>query len=268
MIRLAAFDLDGTLMGADQQIRPRVQEAVRQALARGVIVTLATGRMFSGAAPFAQQLNITAPLICYQGGWIQALGGEVLHRVTLPTPVAAAAVQLADARGWHTVLYADGRLYIQSWAYPVSFYAGLLGEDIIVNVPWEEILARHTVDKVLFVAEPEHIPAMTLVLNQQFAPQSEVVQSHKFFVEIVPQGVNKGRALEWLARHLGIPQEETLSAGDQQNDLSMVQWAGVGVAMGNAIPEVLHAANWVAPPVTEDGAAVLLEKFVLHEVAG
>jgi hydroxymethylpyrimidine pyrophosphatase-like HAD family hydrolase len=61
------------------------------------------------------------------------------------------------------------------------------------------------VDKVLFVAEPEHIPAMAIQLNQQFATQAEVVQSHKFFIEVVPQGVDKGRALGWLAQHLGIP---------------------------------------------------------------
>ncbi len=268
MIRLVAFDLDGTLMGADQQIRPRVQAAVAQTLARGVTVTLATGRMFSATVPFAQQLAITAPLICYQGGWIQALGGEVLHRVALPAPIAETAVRLAEAQNWHTVLYADGRLYIQSFAYPESFYAALLGEDIIVNIPWAEILAQHTVDKVLFVAEPEHIPAMAIQLNQQFATQAEVVQSHKFFIEVVPQGVDKGRALGWLAQHLGIPQEETLAAGDQYNDLPMVQWAGLGVAMGNAIPEVQQAANWIAPSVTEDGAAALLERFVLREDVG
>lgn len=254
-------------MGDDWHIRPRVQAAIARTQARGVIVTLATGRMFTDATPFAQQLGITAPLICYQGGWIQAIGGEVLHRVSLPAPVAEAAVQLGDARGWHTVLYADGQLYVPKPTYPTSFYEGLLGGEFVVNVPWAEILAQHTVDKVLFVAEPADIPAIAVILNQQFATQAEVVQSHKFFIEVVPRGVNKGAALAWLAQHLGIAQAETLAAGDQHNDLAMVQWAGVGVAMGNAIPEVQQAADWVAPSLSEDGAAVLLERFVLQEAS-
>ena len=84
------------------------------------------------------------------------------------------------------------------------------------------------------------------------------------FIEVVPLGVDKGAALAWLAQHFDIPREEVLAAGDQENDLAMIKWAGVGVAMGNATPPVQKVADWIAPPVTEDGAAVLLERFVLN----
>ena len=108
---------------------------------------------------------------------------------------------------------------------------------------------------------------MAPLLDQQFARHAEVVQSHKMFIEIVPQGVNKGSALAWLAQHLGITQHEVMAAGDQGNDVSMVQWAGVGVAMGNAIPDVKQAADWIAPPVTEDGAVAILNRFILERNA-
>jgi hypothetical protein len=259
MIRLAAFDLDGTLMGGDQRLTPAVRRAVARALDHGVVVTLATGRMFSATLPFAARLNITAPLICYQGGWIQARGGEVLYRIPLPSELARAALELGEAEGWHAVLYADGRLFARELAHPRRFYEALLAPEVTVGAPWAEVLAAHTADKVLFVADPPHIPAMAAALQQRFDGTAEVVQSHERFIEVVPRGVDKGAALAWVAEHLGIPQAEVLAAGDQGNDLSMVRWAGRGVAMGNAIPAVKAAADWIAPPVTEDGAVAILD---------
>ncbi len=263
MIRLAAFDLDGTLMGADQKIRPRVWQAIAQAQAEGVIVTLATGRMFSATVPFARALNVTAPLLCYQGGWIQALDGDVLRHISLETSLARAAVDLGTQEGWHTLLYAEGYLFVQECLYPSSFYNALLGSDIVIGESWDTILATYTADKVLYVAQPEQIPAMAMVLQKQFAGRAEIVRSHAMFIEVVPLGVDKGSALAWLAHYFGIPREEVLAAGDQENDLSMIRWAGIGVAMGNAPPVVQQAADWVAPPVTEDGAVAILERFVL-----
>lgn len=265
MIRLAVFDLDGTLMGADQKIRPRVLEAVTCAQAQGVIVTLATGRMFDATVRFARELNITSPLLCYQGGWIQALDGPVLLRTSLSTELARAAIELGEAKGWHILLYAEGKLFIKEYLYPIAFYDALLGSGVTVGVPWDAILAtRDGVDKVLYIAEPEQIPAMAEVLQEQFAGVGEIVRSHAMFIEVLPLGVDKGSAVAWLAQHFDIPQENVLAAGDQENDITMIQWAGVGVAMGNAAPTVQKVADWIAPPVTEDGAAVLLERFVLN----
>ncbi len=265
MIQLIAFDLDGTLMGADQRISDRVRQAVAHAQSCGAKITLATGRMFSATLPFARALNITTPLICYQGGWIQAQDGDVLHRVSLPHDLARTALALGTTQGWHAVLYADGKLFVQALQYSLDFYKALLGQDLTIGEPWDTILTHHVVDKVLYVAEPERIPAMAKVLQQNFAAQAEVVQSHKMFVEIVPSGVDKGNALAWLAQHLNIPQSHTMAVGDQENDLAMVRWAGVGVAMGNAIAAVKQAAAWIAPPVTEDGAAVTLEHFIFKD---
>jgi len=264
MIRLVAFDLDGTLMGTDQKIRPRVLEAVMRAQGQGVVITLATGRMFTATERFARELNVTAPLLCYQGGWIQALDGPVLRRISLPLSVARAAIALGEGERWHTLLYADGQLFVREFLYPVAFYDALLGFGVIVGEPWEAILAAHEVDKVLYVADPEQIPAMADVLQERFTGVAEIVRSHARFIEVVPLGVDKGSALAWLAQHYDIPREHVLAAGDQENDITMIQWAGVGVAMGNATPAVQKVADWIAPPVTEDGAATILERFVLY----
>ena len=86
-------------------------------------------------------------------------------------------------------------------------------------------------------------------------------------IEVVPRDVNKGRALAWLAEHYRIPQQAVLAIGDQENDISMLSWAGLGVAMGNAVPSAQQAADWLAPTLENDGAAVALDRFVLHRGA-
>ncbi len=265
MIRLIAFDLDGTLMDSHQVIRPEVRLAIAATLERGVIITLATGRMFSATAPFARSLGLTAPLICYQGGWIQAPDGPVLYRAALPDTEARRAIELGAALGWHTALFVEGQLYIDAERYPRRYYEQMLGPDPIVESDLASLLPGHTADKVLYIADPEAIPAITARLTSEFGTAADVIQSHANFIEVVPKGVSKGNALAWLAKRIDIPREAVLAAGDQHNDLSMISWAGTGVAIGNAVDEVIAAATWVAPPLEAGGAAAILERYVLAE---
>lgn len=268
MIRLAAFDLDGTVMGADQRISPRVRATLAAAQARGVVVTLATGRMFSTVLPYALDLNIAAPLVACQGGWIQWPHADTpLLRIPLPVEIAHDAIALADEHDWHTVLYADGGIYLRELRESPTFYEALLGLDNAIIPDWQQVLATHTPDKVLFVAESEDIPAMGEVLRAAFDGRAQVFRSHARFIEVVPLGVDKGAGLAWLAAHLGIAREEVLAAGDQENDIPMMQWAGIGVAMGDAPEPVRAAANWIAPALDEDGVAEALERFVLQEAS-
>jgi hypothetical protein len=263
-IQLAVFDLDGTLMGDDLRISQRVREAIAEALAEGVTVTIATGRMFAATRSFAQELGISAPLLSYQGGWIQALDdAEPRYRVPLSPEVTERALQLAEQEDWHTALYAGGAIYMRRLHYSPSFYEQLLGEDYRIVDAWEEALAHRAADKVLFIAEPERIPSMGERLRAVMGKQAEIFRSHAKFIEVVPRGVDKGRGLAWLASHLGVAQEAVMGVGDQENDVPLVRWAGLGIAMGNAAPAVKEAADWIAPPLKEDGAAVAIERFIL-----
>ena len=112
--------------------------------------------------------------------------------------------------------------------------------------------------------EPDEAEGVLTELRQQFAGQMELTRSHAKIVEGNPLGVSKGDALRRLAEHFGIPQAEVMAIGDQENDMPMIAWAGFSVAMGNGSPAVKSAADWIAPPVTEDGAAVAIERFILE----
>jgi Cof subfamily protein (haloacid dehalogenase superfamily) len=244
----------------------RVRRAIAAALARGVVVTLATGRMFDYLLPFARDLGLTAPLICYQGGLIQAPGADApIYRATMEPQLVRQVLALKAQRGWHFVLYADDVVFLDERRYPEQFYRDMLGERLVWVDDLAPVLEQHDAIKFLVFVEPHEAEGVLTELRQRFAGQMELTRSHARIVEGNPLGVSKGDALRRLAEHLGIPQSEVMAVGDQDNDLPMIAWAGFSVAMGNGSPAVKAAADWVAPPVTEDGAAVAIERFVLGE---
>ena len=262
-IRLLALDLDGTLFDFSFQFSPRVRWAIAEAQRRGLAVTLATGRSITSTRPIAQELDIREPLICYQGGWIAETNGPVLHRVALDRNLAAQIIDFAQARHWHVNLYRDGQLYLTELRHPISFYEGLLNP-AAQHVPDLHALLDHDPDKVLIVAEGGNGDEILADLRERFDGRMEIVRTHDLFIEANPLNVDKGTGLAWLAGRLGVPQSQVMAVGDQDNDVPMVAWAGVGVAMGNGSPACKAVADWIAPPLAKDGAAVAIERFVLN----
>lgn len=265
MIDLLALDVDGTLIDERMTIAARVREAVIRVQEHGVTATLATGRMLEAALPFARELEIRAPLICYQGALVQAPDArEPLHRATMEPEVVQEALAWGGERGWHAVLYVRDALFVSERRYPESFYRDLLGE----NLHWVDDLAavldQHDPVKFLFIAAPPEADEIEAAMRQRFAGRMEIVRSHGNFVEGNPLGVSKGDALQRLADHLSVARARVMAVGDQGNDVSMLHWAGIGVAMGNASPEAKAAADWIAPPFSDDGAAVAIERFILN----
>lgn len=267
MIRLLALDLDGTLMADDMVIRSgRVRRAICAAQERGVVVTLATGRMFDSVLPYAQDLGIIAPLICYQGGLIQSPGSDKpLYRATMETSLTREVLEWCVRRGWHVVLYADDDIFLDERRHPETFYRDMLGERLVWVDDLHGVLERHDPVKFIIFVEPHEANQVGAELRRRFNGRMELTRSHALIVEGNPLGVSKGDALRRLAAHLDIPQAQVMAVGDQDNDASMIAWAGVGVAMGNASQATRSAADWIAPPVAEDGAAVAIERFVLAE---
>ena len=289
--RLLVLDLDGTVMGEDTRIRPAVREAVRRAQAAGVAVTLATGRAFESALPFARQLGITTPLICYQGGLIQSpVDGTVLHEATFSKELAheliawvAAREQKpfrplpqglelreasygfsAEAGKIDVTMYLDGAIYLERLRHATGFYQRLFGLPIR-QVPDLAAAVHADPVKSILIAHPATCDEILPELKAAFAGRLQIVRSHSLFVEAIPLGVSKGRAMAWLAAHLGIPQAATIAVGDNENDLPMIEWAGLGVAMADAPPEVKAAADWIAPSVVEDGVVAVIERFIMKQ---
>jgi len=263
-IRLIVLDLDGTTIGDDYVVPARVAAAIRAACERGIDVTLATGRSYAGTRRYAEELGLEAPLICYQGGAIvEAATGASLYSATVSRESVRAALDLARANKWYLVLYDQRNAFVDEWIMPAEFYEQLIHPETILVPDLRECLERDMA-KFLFMDEPERIPAIEAVLREHFGERLEIVRSHARFVEGNPPGVSKGSALELLAGRLGVSRSEVLAIGDSDNDVSMLAWAGVGVAMGQGTAAARAAADWIAPPFAAGGAAVAIERFALH----
>lgn len=267
--RLVALDLDGTLFGDDLVIRPAVRAAIAAVLARGVRVTLATGRMFRSTLPYAEALGITTPLICYQGAQIRdPADGAILFERPLAHDLALAIIAVLNEQGLYPNLYLNDNLYVAEVNPGTAFYAKLNGGIRIHPVGDLGAFLRasggNPTKLSVVLGTPLRAEAVVALLGARFGDQVYATQSHPIFAEAVNPTCDKGVALAALADHLGIAQAETLAIGDGSNDVPLLRWAGVGVAMGQAPAAVRAAADYVAPALADDGVAAALHRFILN----
>jgi Cof subfamily protein (haloacid dehalogenase superfamily) len=263
-IRLVALDLDGTLLNENLEISPRVEAAIRAAQERGVQFTIATGRSFVSSRGYAARLGMTAPLLCFQGGVVgDPVTGEVIYELAMDPAVAHVAVEAAEAEDLDLSLYVQKAVYFRQLRFPEAFYDRWFGMKVIHEPDLHRVVDLHAPLKFIIVAEPPETDVIEARWKERFDGTLHVVRSHRLFIEGNPPGASKGVALAWLAERLGIPQAGVMAVGDNDNDHSMVAWAGVGVAMGNGAPSLQAVANWIAPAQHEDGVAAALEQFVL-----
>ena len=267
-IQLLALDLDGTIVSGERGVTPRVRTAIRRAQAQGTAVTIATGRMFRSARRFAKQLDITAPIICYQGALVRdPVTGKTLHATTMPVEPGLAVVAFAKARGWHINAYVDDELYMEAATPAGRFYAET--SDVPIRlIPDLGVAVHQGTTKLVIVTDEADVPAIVNELDARFGSVLAITRSHPRFAEAIGQDVGKGQALHRLAQALDVPPEATMAIGDNLNDLDLVTAAGVGVAMGDGDPRVRAAADWVTGTYADDGAALAIERFVLGEDTG
>jgi len=264
-IKLIAVDLDGTVLDDHFRISHRVKQTLAAAVKRGVRITIASGRPMPVIRPYIEMIGVNAPVLAMQGGMIYDFASEkVLYELTLTRALGCELVTLEHTHpSWQAVLFVGEGMVVSSLRYAPEFYLALLGENLVVAADLCAALAEHDPDKVLFIIPPEDASLALFEMGHIAGDTATVVQSHRLFVEVNPLEAHKGAGLARLADYLNIARERVMAIGDQDNDATMVAWAGLGVAMGNGSEATREAANWVAPPIDEDGAAVAIERFVL-----
>jgi len=266
--RLIALDLDGTVMGRERIISQRVRHAVKQAIDQGHLVTIATGRGFAPTAHFAQDLGVNAPIICYQGALVRDYrDGRTVHSATIPLPVARDLIDFSETRKLNFQVYTqDDRAYVSQLNSVAEGIAELSGIPVTAVKDLAGWLS-HPPIKFIFFEQEEAVPELVRNMQAQFDGHLQVVRSWDQLIEATGPSISKGEALARLAVYMGVAQAETIAVGDQDNDVSMIAWAGLGVAMGNASPAAKAAADVVAPALEADGAAWAIEQYVLGKGA-
>jgi len=260
--KLIAADLDGTLRTEQQPFTPRVRDAVRRAQERGVRVVMATGRMYRTCVPFARDLGLNSAIICDHGATIRDVeSGKILFQKTVPLDLAREVIGRASDDLTVLVCWEE-EFYTPRLTADATNFVGSYRDHLHVMPDLAQSL-RGEPQKILFVNDEAVTDSLFVELKIRFGKVLQVVQSFPKYVELTHRQVSKGNAVAWLANRWGIARDEVIAMGDQGNDCSMIEWAGLGVAMGNAIDSVKAIADYIAPRAEEDGVAVVIEEFVL-----
>ncbi|ADY57485.1 Cof-like hydrolase [Syntrophobotulus glycolicus DSM 8271] len=267
MIKLIAIDMDETLLNHDWKISRRNVEAIRQAAAQGVRVTLATGRMAASCRKFAKELGLDVPVITYHGALVEeALSGEVLYRKVIPISLAEPIIRELLDRKVHTQVYVKDRVFVNQANEYSDYYRRMSG----VNVEETDVFAlmkeeKEGFEKILLIGREKEIAELTGELTSRYAQSLHFTSSRPIYLDLLNKSVNKGTAIKDLADQLGIRREEVMAIGDSWNDREMIEYAGIGVAMGNAREEIKEIADYITDSNAEDGVAKAIENLVLAQ---
>jgi Cof subfamily protein (haloacid dehalogenase superfamily) len=257
---LLALDLDGTIVAMDLSVDPRDEAALAAARARGLQVSACTGRPYSGAVQWVERFQLTAPLICYQGAQVRAPDGTLLLDHGIPHDLAMEVIGFARERHLHVNAYRDDRLLVEHDTPEGREYAHHSGLQPNI-VPDLDRAMGPTTPKLVIVAAEEAVTSLLPEVRERWQGRLFVATSLPTYLEMTLPDADKGTALRFLAGHLGIPQAETVAAGDGRNDLPMIEWAGLGVAVEGAPAEVLAAADRVVGKPGTGGLARLLDEL-------
>lgn len=261
--RLVAVDMDGTLLNEKLEISSRTKALIKKAKEQNIQVTLATGRMYQSVLPFAQELDLAIPLITYNGALVKdSATGKVYYHEPIPLEYAKKITEIVKKRDVNLNLYLNDTLYVKELNARTELYVSIANVEAVPVGDLGEFL-KEPPTKMLIIGEPDVLAGLAAEVGENLGDRVEITKSKPYFLEIISQKVTKGQALKSLAEKLGIKQEEVIAFGDNYNDLSMIEYAGLGVAMGNAPQEIKDQANLVALSNEEEGVAEVLEKFVL-----
>ena len=272
-IKLVVLDLDGTIYSRQfpSGFSARVRQTIAAVQAAGIPVTIATGRIFDFVHAIAPILNITLPVITAQGAVLgDPTSGEMLYEALIPIEAARNVAAWADSEDRTTVFYLNQpgshtRLVQNQECWTRETYDHWFGTPREIHPNLSKILHDPTVRPLKFITVNDHTqePDLTPALQLQFGNSIHMSRSHQLLVEGTAPQVNKGNGLLKLIGRLGINPTQVMTIGDNENDIPMMRVAGLAVAMGQATPVVQAEADWIAPSLEEDGAAIALERFVL-----
>lgn len=264
MYKLLALDIDDTLAPSGaREVPARNLAAIERAREAGIYVTVSTGRGYFASSYIWKQLRIQGPVIIYGGATIMdTRTDQPIHTTAIPPELVRELLEQARELGIHAHIY-QGDWVIWEKSSPFGEqYCERLG---LPHRADPEIRSRVWTDvpKVLFIAEDSQAQEWIPKFQAQYDGLLKVSGSSKGFIEFNHPSAHKGSATALLAAHLGVAQEETAAVGDNSLDTEMIQWAGLGCAVGNALPELKAMADLVLPPCEDMAIAYLIDQVLL-----
>ncbi len=264
--KIVVLDIDGTLTNSKKELTELNCQTIKALASKGVITVLASGRPTYGIVPLAKELELESSggyILSYNGGQIiEVQNGKLHHSAQIPMDLLPILESEATAAGCTLISYDNE--YVLS-TMPNDKYVQIeanLNRMQIKEVASVADYLKSSPTKTLAVGEPQKVLALCQRLQDIAGDRLNIFRSEPFFLEIVPPGIDKALSLERLLKHLGLEREDMIAFGDGFNDLSMIEYAGCGVAMKNAQDAVKDKANAITSLSNdEDGVAHYLKEL-------
>jgi len=260
--KLIAIDLDDTLLNNANVIPDRAGRAIRAAAAQGVYVVLCTGRIKKGMQRYYDELGLDTLMITAGGAEVYDASGRLVFSRGVDPTLARQVIEFGDRLGVHSQVYIGGELVYRKKSRYSDYYESFYGHPGIV-MPNLLDLPEIITPKVLFIIDEDKVAAIRKEAEKLF-PMLTIKQSKPIYLEFLHPNVDKGETLAFVADYYGVRREEVIAVGDADIDIPMLKYAGLGVAVANAIPAVLEAADIVCPSNEVSGVADVIEKYILE----
>lgn len=268
-IRLVAIDIDGTLLNDNHQLTEKVQQVIAAVRQQGVKIVLCSGRPFSGMQPILEQLHLTGTndyVISYNGSMVQNVESrEIIFAAELSQQDYLRIYCLALELGVHLHVSSNDSIYTanRDLSPYTIFESSLVKMPVKYRTAEEMLLETPKIIKMMMIDEPDILNHAITQIPATFHTDFTLVKSTDYYLEILNRKAGKGSGLKALAEYLQIRPAEIMAIGDNENDISMLTYAGIGVAMQNAIPAVKKASDFITTQTNDqDGVAEALQQFI------
>lgn len=267
--KMIVLDLDDTLLRDDHTISPRTKEALMAAQKNGVKVVLASGRPTYAMWELAAELHLAdygSFILSFNGGKITdcQTKRDVLS-CTLSPETVHHLFDVSKREDVHILTYVGDNIITDETSEYIEIEANLTGMPLVIADDFKQAISVPVV-KTMMLDNPEKLVLVEKKLQKEFDGKLSIARSKPFFLEITENGIDKGKSLAKLISHLDIKQEEVIAIGDGHNDVTMIEFAGLGVAMDNADDDIKAKADYITDSNMNDGVAKVVEEFVLSKV--
>ena len=263
-IKLIALDLDDTLLMEDCTIPGDVIECIKKADDMGIKIVIATGRIFPSAKMYAEMLETDCPIICYNGAMIRKIGEEATFAAELDVELMREIAFFCKERGLYLQMYCEDDIVVEKDCRELRIDpdSKVTGIRFIGDLTTAELKPS---PKMMILDTPERLREVRKELVEKYDDRLYIATSKEYLLEMMPKGVSKRETLKMYAESQGIKREEVMVCGDNTNDMEMVQWAGLGVAVKNAVEPLKAVAEYIAENERSYGVKEAVEKFVLNK---
>lgn len=270
--KLICIDIDGTLLTDDKKLSERNINAIKDASNKGVHVAISTGRIFPSANYYANLIGIKSPIIASNGAYIKDTNEDkVIYKKNMEFEKTIKIINILKEYKLRPHFNTHNKILTEDLEFSKEVYSKmneLLSDknkvDIELVDTWESALKTYENEILKGIIVDEDISKIREVKQIVSKEEGiEVVSSDIKNFEVMSKGISKGNAVKILSEILGIKKENVMCIGDSENDLSMIKFAGLGVAMGNAIKYIKESADYITDINNEDGVAKVIEKFIL-----